>query len=71
MLTYRRSRSLQIVGYADSDLRGCKDYTKVYFGVCTLSRGVIYWKRCKQTSRASSTMHAEFVAMYKANGKAL
>jgi hypothetical protein len=33
-----------------------------------LSRGDISWKSCKQTARASSTMHAEFVATYEATG---
>jgi hypothetical protein len=36
-----------------------------------LSRGAISWKSCKQTTRASSTMHDEFVATYEATGQAI
>jgi chaperone required for assembly of F1-ATPase len=75
MLIYRRSSSLQIVGYADADWGGCKDTLKSTSGyVFTLSGGVISWKSRKQTARASSTthkLHAEFVAMYEANGQAI
>jgi hypothetical protein len=68
MLTNRRSSSLRIVGYADADLGGCRDTSKSNSGyVFTLSGGVISYKSCKQTARASSTMHAEFVAMHDAN----
>jgi hypothetical protein len=64
-----RSSSLQIVGYADADCGGCRDTLKSTSGyVFTLSRGAISWKSCKQTARASSTMHAEFVATYEATG---
>jgi hypothetical protein len=63
MLTYKRSSSLQIVGYAYADSGGCKDTLKSPLGyVFTLPRGAISWKSCKQIARASSTMHAEFVA---------
>jgi hypothetical protein len=35
MLTYRKSSSLQIVGYADDDWGGCRErYTEVHFRVC-------------------------------------
>jgi hypothetical protein len=72
MLTYRRSRSLQIVGYADADWGGCKDTLKSTLGyIFTLSGGAISWKSCKQTAIASSTMHAEFVATYEATGQAM
>jgi hypothetical protein len=33
--------------------------------------GVISYKSCKQTARASLTMHAEFVTMHEANGQAI
>ena len=72
MLTYRRSNSLQIVGYADADWGGCRDTLKSTSGyVFMLSGGAISWKSCKQTARASSTMHAEFVATYEATGQAI
>jgi hypothetical protein len=36
-----------------------------------LSAGAISWKSCKQTMRASSTMHADFGATYEATGHAI
>jgi hypothetical protein len=36
-----------------------------------LSEGAIFWKSCKQTTRALSTMHAESVATYEATGQAI
>jgi hypothetical protein len=72
MLTYRRSNSLQIVGYADADWGGCRYTLKSTSGyVFMLSWGAISWKSCKQTTRASLTMHAEFVATYEATRHAI
>jgi hypothetical protein len=57
MLTYRKTESLRIVGYSDSDYAG--DDRKSTSGyVFTLAGGVI-----------SSTMYAEFVACYEATGQ--
>jgi hypothetical protein len=36
-----------------------------------LSGGAISWKSCKQTARASSTMHTEFVATCEAIGQTI
>jgi hypothetical protein len=36
-----------------------------------LSGGANSWKNCKQTARASLTMHAEFVVAYEATGQAI
>ena len=68
-LTYKRSDSLHLEGYSDSDFAGDVDdrkSTSEY--VFTLTRGVISWKSSKQTITASSTMYAEFVACYEATG---
>ena len=68
MMTYRRSDSLHIVGYSDSDYAGDdRKYTSRY--VFTLIRGTILWKSSKQTITTSSTMYAEFVACYEATGQ--
>ena len=68
MLTYRRSDSLQIEGYSDSDYAG--DERKSTSGyVFTLAGGAISWKSSKQTVTTSSTMYAEFVACYEATGQ--
>jgi hypothetical protein len=68
MLTYRKSYSLQIVGYSDSDYVGDdRKFTSGY--VFTLAGGAISWKSSKQTVTTSSTMYAEFVAYYEATGQ--
>jgi hypothetical protein len=68
MLTYRRSESLHIEGYSDSDYAG--DDRKSTSGyVFTLAGGAISWKSSKQTVTTSSTMYAEFVACYEATGQ--
>jgi hypothetical protein len=65
MMTYKRSDSLKIVGYSDSDYAG--DDRKSTSGyVFTLAGGVISWKSSKQIVTISSTMYAEFVACYEA-----
>ena len=64
-MTYRRSDSLYIVGYSDSDYAG--DDRKSTSGyVFTLAGGAISWKSSKQTITTSSTMYAEFIACYEA-----
>ena len=68
MLTYRRSNSLHIEGYIDSDYAG--DERKSTLGyIFTLVEGAISWKSSKQTITTSSTMYAEFVACYEATGQ--
>jgi hypothetical protein len=70
ILTYRRSVSLVVEGYSDSDFAGHKDDRKSTSGyVFTLAGGTISWKSSKQTVTASSTMYAEFIACYEASGQ--
>ena len=70
ILTYRRSDSLHIQGYSDSDIVGDIDDRKFTSGyVFTLAGGAILWKSSKQTVTASFTMYVEFVACYKATGQ--
>ena len=70
MLTYRRSDSLEIEGYSDSDFAGDIDDRKSTSGyVFALAGGAILWKSSKQTITASSKMYAEFVACYEALGQ--
>ena len=67
-MTYRRSDSLHIVGYSDSDYAG--DDRKSTSGyVFTLAGGAISWKSLKQTITTLSTMYAEFIACYEATGQ--
>jgi hypothetical protein len=70
ILTYRRSKSLVIEGYSDSDFAGDKDDRKSTSGyVFTLAGGAISWKSSKQIVTASSSMYAEFIACYEASGQ--
>ena len=56
MMTYRRSDSLHIVGYLDSDYaEDDRKSTSEY--VFTLAGGAISWKSSKQTVTTSSTMY--------------
>ena len=65
MLMYRRSDSLHIEGYTDSDYAG--DDRKSTSGyIFTLVRGAISWKSSKQTITILSTIYVEFVAYYEA-----
>jgi hypothetical protein len=70
MLTYRRSDTLEIAGYSDSDFAGCKDIEKSTSGyVFLLTGGAISWKSSKQTVTASSMIYVEFVECYEATGQ--
>ena len=65
MLMYRRSDSLHIEGYTDSDYAGDdRKFTSGY--IFTLAGGAISWKILKQTVTTSSTMYAKFIACYEA-----
>ena len=68
MLTCRKSDSLEIEGYSDSDFAGDADDIKSTSGyIFTLAKRAISWKSSKQSVTASSTMYAEFVACYEAS----
>ena len=67
MLTYRRSDSLHIEGYSDSNY--AEDDRKSTSGyIFTLAGGAISWKSSKQTVTTSSTMYAEFVVCLRPQG---
>jgi len=66
-LTYRRSDSLEVVDYSDSDFAKCKDDKKSTSGyIFMLAGGPISWKSHKQQLTTTSTMMAEYVAEYNA-----
>jgi hypothetical protein len=72
MLTYKRSDSLKIVGYSDSDFAGCLDTDRSTSGyVFKLAGGAISWSGSKQTVMTLSTIYAEFVACYEVVGQAM
>ena len=65
---YRRSDSLHIEGYTDSDYAG--DGRKSTSGyIFILVGGAISWKSSKQTVTTSCTMYDEFVVCYEATGQ--
>jgi hypothetical protein len=67
---YKRSDSLEIEGYSDSDFAGDVDDRKSASSyVFTLAKGAISWKNSKQTITASLTMYAEFVAFMRPRGR--
>jgi hypothetical protein len=70
MLTYKRSDSLEIVGYSDSDFAGCLDTDRSTSGyVFKLAGGAISCSSSKQTVMTLSTIYVEFVACYEALGR--
>jgi hypothetical protein len=70
MRTYRRSDNLEVIGYADADYAGCVDSKKSTSGyIFALAGGAISWKSSKQTTTASSTMQAKYMACYEATGQ--
>ena len=68
MLMYRRTYSLEVIGYSDSDFSGCIDSRKSTSGyIFKLVDGAVSWRSAKQTLTATSTMEAEFVSCFKAS----
>ena len=60
MLMYRRTNSLEVIGYSNSDFAGCVDSPKSTSGyIFKLTDGAISWRNAKQTLTATSTMEAE------------
>jgi hypothetical protein len=67
MLTYRRSDTLEIIGYSDADYAGDRDDRKSTSGyVFTLAGGAISWRSSKQELVATSTMYAKFISCFEA-----
>jgi hypothetical protein len=67
MLVYKRSDTLEVVGYSDSDLAGDRDDRKSTSGyVFMVAQGAVSWKNGKQGQNASSTMEAEYIACHTA-----
>lgn len=71
-LTFSRDESEEIVGYCDSDFAGCLDDRKSTSGfVYTLAGGAITWQSKKQSTVASSTVEAEYIALASATKEAI
>ena len=70
MLMYRRTDSLEVIGYSDSDFVGCVDSRKSTSGyIFKLADGAVSWRSAKQTLTATSTMEAEFVSCFEASSR--
>ena len=66
MLTYRRTNTLDIVGFSDVDYASYMDDNKSTSGYIFIMAGrAISWKSVKHILTASSTMQAEYVACYE------
>ena len=67
MLMYRRTDTLEVIGYSDSDFAGCVDSHKSTSRyIFMMGGGAVSWRSAKQTLIATSTMEAEFVSCFEA-----
>ena len=67
MLIYRRTNTLEVVGFSDSDYVGCMDDKKSTFDyIFMMDEGAVSWKSVKQTLTTSSAIEAKDVACYEA-----
>ncbi|CAL2278471.1 unnamed protein product [Prunus armeniaca] len=62
----------KLEGYANADFAGCQDTKKCTSGVVFLFAGAaVAWKSMKQQYVSTSTMQAEFLAVYEATSMAM
>ncbi|RDX96476.1 hypothetical protein CR513_20862, partial [Mucuna pruriens] len=72
MLTYRKSKGLETIGYSDFDFVGCQDSKRSTSGyIYILTGGAISLNFVKQTLIAPSTMTTKFVACFEASNHGL
>ena len=72
MLIYRRTNTLEVVGFSDSNYVGCMDDKKSTFDyIFMMDEGAVSWKSVKQTLTTSSTIEAKYVACYEATCHAI
>ena len=72
MLTYRRTKQLEIVGFSNSDYAGCLDSRKSTSGyIFMLAGGAISWSSNKQNIVAASTMEVEYIACFRTTSQAV
>ena len=68
MLMYRRTYSLEVIGYSDSDFATHVDFRKSISGyIFKLADGAIPWRSAKQTFTATSNMEVEFIFCFEAS----
>ena len=72
MLTYRRTKQLEIVGFSISDYAGCLDSRKSTSGyIFMFPGGAVSWSSNKQKTVAASTMEAEYIAHFHTTSQAV
>ena len=72
MLTYRRTDTLGVVGFSDSDYADRVDDKKsTYSYIFMMAERVVSWKNVKQRLTTSFTMEAEYLACYEATCHAI
>ena len=72
MLTYRRTKQLEIVGFFDSDYAGCLDSRKSTSSYIFMFAGRVFsWSSTKQKTVATSTMEAEYIACFHTTSQAM
>ena len=68
MIMYRRTYSLEVISYSDTDFACCVDSRKSTSGyIFKLADGAMSWRSEKQTLTATSTMEAEFISCFEAS----
>ena len=68
MFMYKRTYSLEVIGYSDADFAGCVNSRKSMPGyIFKLADGGVSWRSAKQTLTATFTMEAEFVSCFEAS----
>ena len=69
---YRRTENLELVGYADVNLRKVEDdYISTSGFLFKMAGATIVWKSAKQSDVTSSTMFSEYIACYEATSHAV
>ncbi|CAL9020658.1 unnamed protein product [Prunus brigantina] len=71
-LVCRRMEDLRLEGYGDADFASCLDTKKCTSVVVFMfAEGAVVWKSVKQQYVSTSTMQAEFLAIYEATSMAM
>ncbi|KAM1899939.1 hypothetical protein ACFX14_028942 [Malus domestica] len=72
MLVYKRTESLVLEGYSDSDFAGCPNDMKSTTGyIFLMACGAVSWKAVKQGTVAASTMVAEYLSVCETVNQAI
>jgi transposase InsO family protein len=71
-IAYKKGVTASLIGYSDSDFANCSTSRKSISGfVFVVDKGPISWKSSKQELVATSTLEAEYIALFSASQEAL